>query len=236
MTARVPRPIKILPWPAAAVALAALVFAFFVDSHIDALVDGGPLERFVSLKWVAAVMRAPGKNWQLVAASAIALGIVHRDHWKPAALLAAADIAAGTVIGIMKGVFGRARPGTWPGTPQWVPLRGGWYGFWHQTNVGFASGDACQAFVWAETPVAGVPGAALARVHLGGRHGGATGGGGGALFKRRARRRAGRCRDSSAALSYPLTLCRAGAGCAGRVGSATCAFAPPGGAACHARP
>ena len=156
MTAAADRPIKILPWPVAIAALLALIFAFCFDSHVDSLVDGTPLEKFVSLKPVAFVMRAPG-NVPLVLCTAILLLIFHRDHWRPAGFLVLVDFVAGTIIGIMKGVFGRARPGTWPGTPQWVPFRGGWHGFWHQTNVGFASGDACQAFVWAEVLALAVP-------------------------------------------------------------------------------
>lgn len=139
-------------------AAAALVFglALVVDAPLNHALRGTAIERFMRTPGVVDVLRAPGKL-PLLILTVVALLVLNRYHWRAAGLLAANAIVAGTVVGIMKGLFGRSRPGKWPGTPEWVWLRGGWPGFWSQTNVSFVSGDVAQAFAWAETLGIAVP-------------------------------------------------------------------------------
>ncbi|MGC4030744.1 MAG: glycosyltransferase [Tepidisphaeraceae bacterium] len=129
------------------------IVTFVVAKVYDApahewLVDHCRLAGVVKSQPLQHLMRAPG-NITLVLLTIAALAILHRLHWRPAAILAAAVALAGGIVAVMKGVFGRARPDTWPGTPEWVFFRGGWHGFWNQQNVSFVSGDISQAFTWA---------------------------------------------------------------------------------------
>ena len=145
------RPILFLLFAAAAFA-AALAF----DHRINRAVEAVGWPRTIARGWRADLLRMPG-NVTLGLTTLVALAVVHRRRiWATATMLVSIAVA-GTIVGIMKGVFGRARPGTWPGTPEWVIFRGGWHGFWHQTNVSFVSGDVTQAFAWATALGLAVP-------------------------------------------------------------------------------
>jgi membrane-associated phospholipid phosphatase len=121
-----------------------------LDGPINRAVMGSKLAGILEHGLVATVLRAPG-NAPLVLITIVGLLAFSRYRWRAAGTMLINVIVAGTVVAIMKGTFGRSRPGKWPGTPEWVFFRGGWYGFFHQTNVSFVSGDAAQAFAWADT-------------------------------------------------------------------------------------
>ena len=95
---------------------------------------------------VTTVLRLPG-DFFFAAGCAILL-VVFRNISVPDTLLLILTGLPGSINGVIKGVAGRARPYTMDG--RWHLFRGGWYGFWHQHDVSFTSGDATQAFAWAE--------------------------------------------------------------------------------------
>lgn len=114
----------------------------------QAVMDAGWAET-LKRGWLATFLRAPG-NAPLVGATILGLLFFSRHHWRPALTMLAAVSMAGLVAVIFKGTFGRSRPGTWVGTPEWVFFRGGWGCYTAQTNVSFVSGDAALAFAWAD--------------------------------------------------------------------------------------
>ncbi|HEX8325240.1 MAG TPA: hypothetical protein VF595_15160, partial [Tepidisphaeraceae bacterium] len=128
-------------------AVAAFGLSLAIDKTVNDAVVRWDLRAWAGYQPLQWVLRAPGNLWVLVP-TMLLLTLLHRQSWRPAGLLAIAAIVAGTIAGIFKGLAGRARPGKFPDDPGWVFLRGGWHGFWHQTNVSFVSGDVTQAFTW----------------------------------------------------------------------------------------
>lgn len=150
-----PKPVS--PWPWVVVAAALFALALCVDQPVNHAVMHTRLAEALEAEPARLLLRLPGIFWQLpLATGLLLLWIPRRGPWL-AVLMGIGSALAGGLAALFKGVFGRSRPETLLGTPKWELFRGGWYGFFHQQNVSFVSGDAAQAFVWAETLSIAVP-------------------------------------------------------------------------------
>lgn len=97
-------------------------------------------------RWLTTLLRLPG-DYTFALVCALVVWLLNRGRFRETALLILSGLP-GAINGAIKGIAGRARPYTMDG--RWDLFRGGWHGFWHQKNVSFMSGDATQAFAWAE--------------------------------------------------------------------------------------
>lgn len=130
-----------------------LAVGFAIDRPVaQYLHDSGFAARFKG-SLLADVLRSPGFFWFTLGVAA-AFWVFHPWRWKAAGLVVLAGIASG-VNALIKWIAGRPRPFKVPGhfnsllPLTFHPFPGGLAGLFHETNLGFPSGDATLAFATA---------------------------------------------------------------------------------------
>lgn len=141
-------------WKLLGLALLALA-VIPLDIPISNYFHGTPISKWVNQEPQRSILRAPGMYY-LELITAVLLFALHPRALRAAALMVLTGLP-GIFVWLIKWVAGRSRPFRWSTAWKWDPFREGFYGLFHQTDLGFVSGDATLAFAWATAMTILVP-------------------------------------------------------------------------------